>query len=64
MIGKRGIVILNLQRETKVELINALQAVGNSLWVPVVIIGKINPIIAAYNEISRMVLDGIVTKLF
>lgn len=64
VIGKKGVVISNLKRETKVELINALQPIGNSLWVPVVILGKFKPITAAYNEISRMVFEGLLISFF
>ena len=63
VIGKRGIVICNLKLTTKVDFVGAVQPVGNSLWQPVVIIGKIKHIIAAYNEISRMVYDGIIREI-
>lgn len=58
VIGKRGIVITNLQRETKAKQINALQPVGNSLWIAVVILGGYKNIIAVYNAISEMVEHG------
>ena len=53
-------MIMNLQRETRAELINCLQPVGNSLWVPVIVIGRINSIIAAYAEINKIVEEGII----
>eukprot|EP01035_Chromulina_nebulosa_P021529 gene21529-27876_t len=55
VIGRKGTVITNLKLTTKVDHVGAVQPVGNSLWQPVVIIGKIKHIIEAYNEISRMV---------
>ena len=39
VIGTRGVVIQNIQRETKT-MIKALDPVGNSLWIAVVIIGR------------------------
>ena len=60
VIGKRGIVITNLKLATKVDILSAVQPVGNSLWQPIVIVGKIKQIIAAYNEISRMVSGGMI----
>eukprot|EP01034_Spumella_vulgaris_P029732 gene29732-36826_t len=65
VIGKRGVVITNLQRETKAKQINALQPVGNSLWIAVVILGGYKNIIAAYNSISEIVddeVDGVVLE--
>jgi hypothetical protein len=64
VIGKRGVVITNLQRETKAKQINALQPVGNSLWIAVVILGGYKNIIAAYNSISEIVDDGEIILIF
>jgi hypothetical protein len=58
VIGKRGIVISNLTRETRAKQINALQPVGASLWIAVVILGSYKSIIAAYNAISDIVEEG------
>lgn len=58
VVGKKGIVITNLQRETKAKLINTLSAVGDSLWVAVVIIGEWKSIMSAYKSISDIVHGG------
>ncbi len=60
VIGKKGVVISNIQREAKVKLINACPAVGNSLWVAIVIVGgDMKYIVKAYQAISEIVSDGI-----
>eukprot|EP01040_Poterioochromonas_malhamensis_P001151 gene1151-1222_t len=55
VVGKRGVVITNLQRETRAKLMNALSPVGESLWIAVVIIGDWKSIIAAYKAVSEIV---------
>ena len=40
VIGKKGIVISNMQRETGCKVITACQPVGDSLWVCVTMIGE------------------------
>jgi len=40
VIGKKGVVISNMQRETGCKLISACPPVGNSLWVCVTMIGE------------------------
>ncbi len=51
-------MITNLQTETKSKQINALSAVGDSLWVAVVIIGDWKSINAAYHAVSDIVNHG------
>lgn len=51
-------MITNLQRESKVKQINALQPVGNSSWIAVVILGGYQNIIMAYHAISEIVDHG------
>ncbi len=58
VVGKRGVVITNLQRETRAKLMNALSPVGESLWIAVVIIGDWKSIIAAYKAVSEIVSGG------
>ena len=58
VVGKKGVVISNIKTETKVELINALAPVGDSLWVAVVIIGEWKSILAAYKAVSDIVIGG------
>lgn len=58
VVGKKGVVITNLQTETKAKQINALSAVGDSLWVAVVIIGDWKSINAAYKAVSDIVNGG------
>ncbi len=58
VVGKKGVVITNLQTETKSKQINALSAVGDSLWVAVVIIGDWKSINAAYHAVSDIVNHG------
>ena len=58
MIGKKGTVITNLQRETKTKVINALPRVGDSLWIAVVMIGEMKNIFAACKAIAELVEDG------
>eukprot|EP01031_Cornospumella_fuschlensis_P037892 gene37892-46030_t len=55
VVGKMGVMITNLQRETKASSIRAMQRVGDSLWTAVVIIGDWKPISAAYRAISDLV---------
>jgi hypothetical protein len=58
VIGKKGIVITNLMRETQAKLINALQPIGNSLWVAVVIMGEASKCRLAYDAIENLVFQG------
>jgi hypothetical protein len=59
VIGKRGVVITNLQKETNT-VINALPTVGESLWLAVVIFGKdLKNIFVAVETITKLVYDGI-----
>lgn len=65
VVGKKGVVITNLQRETQTRLINALQPVGSSLWVAVVIIGESPNVLKAYKAVSDIVIgevDGVVAE--
>ena len=57
-MGKKGVVITNLQRETHAKLINALSPVGQSLWIAVVIIGDWRSIRAAYEAVYTIVSGG------
>jgi hypothetical protein len=57
VVGKMGVVITNLQRETKAT-IKALPRVGESLWVAVVIIGEWKNITMAYKAVSDRVHGG------
>eukprot|EP01038_Epipyxis_sp_PR26KG_P007981 gene7981-10822_t len=64
VIGKKGIVITNLQRETKTS-ISALSAIGGSLWLAVIISGNdLKRIYTAYNAISEMVEDEVDDVVF
>jgi hypothetical protein len=58
VIGKKGTVIQNLQRESKTRLINALPRAGESLWVAVVIIGEVKNVFDACTAISDIVEGG------
>lgn len=58
MIGKKGMVITNLQRETKARVINALPRVGDSLWIAVVIIGDFKTVFDACRAITDIVENG------
>lgn len=58
VIGKKGTVITNLQRETKTRLINALPRVGDSLWIAVVIIGELKNVFDACKAITEIVENG------
>ncbi|RYH02882.1 hypothetical protein EON65_47650 [archaeon] len=53
-----GVMITNLQRETKATSIRAMQRVGDSLWTAVVIIGEWKSIVAAYKAVSDLVYGG------
>eukprot|EP00601_Ochromonadales_sp_CCMP2298_P025134 CAMPEP_0173274048 /NCGR_PEP_ID=MMETSP1143-20121109/2235_1 /TAXON_ID=483371 /ORGANISM="non described non described, Strain CCMP2298" /LENGTH=181 /DNA_ID=CAMNT_0014210839 /DNA_START=39 /DNA_END=581 /DNA_ORIENTATION=- len=55
VIGKKGAVITNLLRETRAKQINAMQPVGRSLWLPVVISGEYRHALAAYDAIAEIV---------
>lgn len=63
VIGKKGTVITNIQRETGAHVINACPSIGESLWMAVAIIGEIKSIIAAYNTISTLVSEGEKTNI-
>jgi rRNA processing protein Krr1/Pno1 len=58
VVGKKGVVITNIQRETRVKQMNALSAVGESLWIAVVMIGDWKNITAAYKAVSDIVSGG------
>ena len=59
VIGKKGVVISNIQREARVKLINACPPIGKSLWVAIVILGSdVKCILKAYRAISEIVSDG------
>jgi rRNA processing protein Krr1/Pno1 len=58
VVGRKGVVITNLQTETKARQINALSAVGDSLWVAVVIMGDWKSVTAAYYAVSEIVNGG------
>lgn len=58
VVGKRGVVITNLQRETRTKLMNALSPVGDSLWIAVVILGDWKSIASAYKAVSDIVSGG------
>ncbi|KAJ1438383.1 hypothetical protein B484DRAFT_477169 [Ochromonadaceae sp. CCMP2298] len=58
VIGKKGAVITNLLRETRAKQINAMQPVGRSLWLPVVISGEYRHALAAYDAIAEIVEGG------
>ncbi len=58
VIGKKGMVITNLQRESKARVINALPRVGESLWIAVVIIGDFKTVFDACKAITEIVEDG------
>lgn len=58
VVGKKGVVITNIERETRSKLVNALSPVGSSLWIAVVIIGDFRSICSAYKAVSDIVLGG------
>lgn len=58
VIGLKGIVISNIETETKCKMIRALKPVGQSLWNAVVILGEALRCQTAYNEVARIVNNG------
>ena len=58
VIGKKGIVVSNIKRETQASLITAMKPVGNSLWIAVVILGGLESISGAYYAVATIVEDG------
>ena len=58
VVGKKGVVIANIQRETQLRLMNALQPVGSSSWVSVVMIGEALKVQVAYNAVADIVQNG------
>lgn len=58
VIGKKGIVVSNIKRETQASLITAMKPVGNSLWIAVVILGGLESISGAYYAVANIVEDG------
>lgn len=58
VIGLKGIIISNIETETKCKMIRALKPVGQSLWNAVVILGEAMRCQAAYNEVARIVNNG------
>ena len=59
VIGKKGIVIANLQRETQTSLMTVMKVVKNSLWVPLVILGSMESVSAAYEAAASIVDNGL-----
>jgi hypothetical protein len=55
IIGKKGSVISNIQRESKAKLINAMTSVSDSLWIAIAIIGEWSCIVNAYNALHDIV---------
>lgn len=58
IIGKKGSVISNIQRESKAKLINAMTSVSDSLWIAIAIIGEWSCIVNAYNALHDIVEGG------
>jgi hypothetical protein len=58
VVGKQGLIIMNIQRESKVKLMHALAPVGNSLWTVVVIMGQPACILTAYKAVADIVANG------
>ena len=58
MIGKKGIVISNIKRESQVSFITAMQPVGDSLWTAVVMLGTAAAVFTAYKAIANLVDNG------
>jgi hypothetical protein len=58
VIGKKGLQVENLKRETHVSCISAMKPVGSSLWAAVVIMGPPEPAFAAYEAIAEIVENG------
>ena len=54
MIGLKGVIITNLTRETQCKFIKALQPVGDSLWLAVVMMGEPEQCLAAYTAIAKV----------
>lgn len=63
VIGKKGTVIQNLQRESKTKLINALPRVGESLWIAVAIVGDVKPVFDSCKLITDIVDGGMLDNL-
>lgn len=59
VIGVKGIIISNLTHETQCRFIKALQPVGDSLWVAVVMMGEPERCLAAYNAIAKLVFNEV-----
>ena len=55
VVGKKGVVISNIQRETHCKLMHALAPIGSSLWIAVVIMGSPTSVQAAYKAVSSIV---------
>lgn len=58
IIGKRGIVVTNLKRETQASFITALKPVGGSLWTAVIVLGTLESVSATYDAIANIVDNG------
>lgn len=58
MVGRGGIVIANIQRETQLKLMNALKPVGSSNWVALVMMGALSKVKIAYKAVADIVQDG------
>jgi len=54
VIGLKGVIITNLTRETQCKFIKALQPVGDSLWLAVVMMGEPEQCLAAYTAIAKV----------
>lgn len=66
VVGKKGVVISNIQRETHCKLMHALAPIGSSLWIAVVIMGSSSSVQAAYKAVSGIVsnqVDGVVAEI-
>ncbi len=59
VIGVKGIIISNLIHETQCRFIKALQPVGDSLWVAVVMMGEPERCLSAYNAIAKLVFNEV-----
>lgn len=51
VIGKKGVIVTNIQRETGCKVVSALKAVNESLWSAVVIAGDPPNVFKAYKAV-------------
>lgn len=58
IIGKKGTVISNIQRETKAKVINAMPVVKGSLWTAITVIGEWPCLLNSYRAIHDLVEGG------